>query len=345
MRQSEPPTLPVRVCVVTVSYRTLALVRESISALEGERNRALARGWDLHFYIVDNDSGDGEPLAAYVRQRGFEDWVTVLVSPTNGGFAYGNNFAIRQVYADGRSPEYFFFLNPDAAVLPGATQALVDFLDANPRAGTAGSSLEYADGTRFPYAFRFPNLVDEIVRPLPFGSKILARFLPRFQVAHVMGDGPASVDWFPGAAMMCRAQAIAELGGMDESYFLYFEETDFFLKLQRAGWGNWYVPQSRVVHHAGQSTGITGPEGQEKPKPPYWYASRRRFFQKNMGLPLAVAADCLSLLARGVGGAPKVLRGQSSAGIFADLARFYRGSSIPPANWRRAPTREFRPGS
>lgn len=67
-----------------------------------------------------------------------------------------------------------------------------------------------------------------------------------------------------------------------EEYFLYYEETDFCLQAKRAGWSCWRVPESRVMHMAGQSTGVTTP-GARKRLPQYWFESRRRYFIKNHG--------------------------------------------------------------
>jgi hypothetical protein len=78
---------------------------------------------------------------------------------------------------------------------------------------------------------------------------------------------------------------------MDEQYFLYFEETDFCLHARRAGWSCWYVPASRVMHIAGQSTGVTNRDGPPRRRPQYLFDSRRRYFVKNHGLGYAALAD------------------------------------------------------
>src|SRR4029453_12548636 len=84
---------------------------------------------------------------------------------------------------------------------------------------------------------------------------------------------------------------------MDEGYFLYFEEVDFCLRANRSGWPCWYVPQSRVMHIAGQRTGVSSRERKLRRMPAYWFASRSRYFVKNHGLVYARMAD----IAFGVG--------------------------------------------
>jgi hypothetical protein len=297
-------------------------------------------GIGVHCTVVDNDSGDAAVLEPYIAAQGWQDWVELVKSDRNGGFASGNNLAFERTYRAGRDPDYFFLLNPDSEVRPRAIVALVEFLEQHPSAATAGSSLESSDGVLWPVAFRFPNIVAEAVSPLAIA--LLDRLCEAYLGSRRMGDAATEVDWFPGAAMMCRASVIKELGGMDESYFLYFEETDFCLKLQRAGWSHWYVPESRVMHIAGQSTGVTGVANEDKPRPDYWYDSRRRYFQKNHGVAYAVCADVVALASWTVGGLQRMIRGKARRNLARDLRDFYRGSSLRSINRRLEPVVEFR---
>ena len=141
--------------------------------------------------------------------------------------------------------------------------------------------------------------------------------------------------------MMVRREVIDELGGMDEGYFLYYEETDFCLKVKRAGWSNWYVPSSRVVHLAGQSTGISNAKGHQR-LPKYWFESRRRYFTKNMGPGYAMAADVALVLAWSAGRIKLRLqrRDLGRPNFVADLVA---NSPLRSENRALAPTREFGP--
>jgi hypothetical protein len=93
--------------------------------------------------------------------------------------------------------------------------------------------------------------------------------------------------------MMVRRQVFVDVGLMDERYFLYFEEVDFCLQASRRGWPCWYVPQSRIMHIAGQSTGLTRRDQVPPRTPSYWFESRRHYFRKNYGWWGTVAADFL----------------------------------------------------
>src|SRR5262245_14579790 len=149
----------VKLSVVMVHYRTPALAIESIRSLAGEA--AAIPGTRLH--LVENASQDGseEALSAAIAREGWGSWVSLIPAGRNGGFASGNNVALRQILAEAERPEYVLLLNPDTVVREGALRELVAFMDAHPKAGIAGSRLEGADASAQRSAFRFPNLAAE----------------------------------------------------------------------------------------------------------------------------------------------------------------------------------------
>ena len=322
------------VLVITVSYKTAKLVENSLVALERERRGSPEV--DVRAFVVDNASGDGPALKQAIERHAWGDWVTFWESEHNGGFSYGNNLGFRHAFEQGPLPDYFLLLNPDAEVLPGAIAALVRFLEEHPDVGIAGSQLQYQDGTLWPYAFRFPSIWSEINQGLGLG--LVTRLLRNHVVARRMGDVPALVDWVPGAAMMVRRRVVEEAGGFDERYFLYFEELDFCLKASQAGWTTWYVPQSRVMHVAGQSTGVTARE-RKGPLPEYWFKSRSRFFAKNHGVPYAVATDIAALAAHGLGRLKR--RIQRRPNVPAFMTDLLRSSPVLQQNRNVEPTLEF----
>jgi N-acetylglucosaminyl-diphospho-decaprenol L-rhamnosyltransferase len=150
-------------------------------------------------------------------------------APKNGGFAYGNNLAIQRAYEVG-PPDYVYLLNPDTVLRKGAIGVLAHFLEAHPDVGIAGSSFENLDGTDWPIAFRFPSMLSEFEGGLQFG--LATWVLRRWVIAVQMSKVAQPIDWVPGASMMIRRAVIEAIGGLDENYFLYFEETDFCLRAE-----------------------------------------------------------------------------------------------------------------
>ena len=290
-------TSPLSVLVVIVNYRTPALVIECLRSLESE---VLGQP-GVSVAVVDNDSRDGSSdlIGAAIKSEDWSGWVNLLRSPVNGGFSYGNNFAIKAAMAAETSPDCYWLLNPDTVVLPGALSALTGFLRLSPEVGICGGGINEHDDKPWPFAFRFPSVMSELERGLSFGP--VSRLLSPWMVRRQMSDDPERVDWVCGASMMIRREVFNRIGLMDESYFLYFEETDFCLKAQRADFQCWYVPQSRVIHIAGQSTGVTAKTAVPRRLPGYWFDSRRRYFVKNHGRPYAVLADMVWMLAYTIG--------------------------------------------
>lgn len=233
-----------------------------------------------HAVVVDNDSGDGsfEVLSRAVEERGWSDLVEVVRSDRNGGFGYGNNFGIRLGLRQPAPPEYFYVLNSDAFPEPGSVKKLVDFLDANRTVGIAGSYIHGRDGMPHETAFRFPSFVSEFENPLGIGS--VSRVLKRWVVALPIPSRPQQVDWLAGASMMVRRCVLEQIGLFDETFFLYFEETDLCRRARLAGWPTYYVPESSVAHIGSASTGM---KDLKKRTPTYYFDSRSHYFRKNHG--------------------------------------------------------------
>jgi GT2 family glycosyltransferase len=325
------------VAVIIVTFRTAELTINALESLAGERNDPRIR---IRAVVVDNASGDARMLGDAIASRRWSSWVTLLVTPRNGGFAYGNNRGIEYAYGVG-APEYLYLLNPDAQVRPGAISALVRFLESRPDVGVAGSSFENLDGTDWPIAFRFPTVWSEIDAGLKFG--LVTRLLRRWVVAVPRDKIAQEVDWICGASMLIRPEVIAAIGGLDENYFLYFEETDFCHRAREAGYPTWYVPQSRVMHIAGQSTQVTDLTRGRRRLPSYWFESRRRYFATRFGLRYAMVTDLVALLAHSIGSVKRVAIGRSASAVPHYLEDLLRHSIIWPKNRNCPPVIAYRP--
>lgn len=90
---------------------------------------------------------------------------------------------------------------------------------------------------------------------------------------------------------MIRREVIEKVGLLDEDLYTYFDDVDYCLRARRAGWSTWYVPESRIVHLVGRTTGITDHSQRPKRRPEYWFWARRHYFLKNFGPLYAVLAD------------------------------------------------------
>jgi N-acetylglucosaminyl-diphospho-decaprenol L-rhamnosyltransferase len=304
----EVPLAPLEVAVVILTYKSAQLAINCLRSVAAERDTPQVH---IRVIVVDNASGDLPNVSAAVHENNWSSWVKLVDAPRNGGYAYGNNLGIQHACADG-APNYIYLLNPDTEVRSGAIGSLVHFLESHPEVAIAGSSFENPDGSVWPLAFRFPTLLSELMGGIQFGP--LTRRLRRWEVARFMGSTPERVDWICGASMLIRPAVLTAIGGLDENYFLYFEETDFCRRARGAGFSTWYVPASRVMHIMGQSTQVTDLRAGPKRLPAYWFESRRRYFAVSFGIPHAILIDIVALIAHSLGWVTRlVLRRQHTA--------------------------------
>lgn len=276
-----------QVLCVVLNYRTAEMTLEAVRAAR----RALEPVPTHRIDLVDNDSRDGseETLRAAVLREGWDD-VEVLQTGHNGGFGFGNNHSIRRALCSQDPPELVYILNSDAFPEPDAVAALLRFFEAHPEAGIAGSALTGTDGVPHISAFRFPTLASEVAGSFRLG--LVSRLLGGAEVPiRPRPDRTREVDWLAGASMMIRREVLEGVGLFDETFFLYFEETDLCRRARRAGWSTWYVVESRVAHQGHASTGL---KDRSRPMPRYWFDSRRYYFLKNHGRAYLWAANACS---------------------------------------------------
>jgi len=271
-----------KVHAVLLNWRTPAMTLDALEALvlslEG-----IGDSWAVT--LVDNDSQDGseQALREAVAERG-DDRITVVQSGHNGGFGAGNNVGLRRALKSDDAPEYLYILNSDAFPQERALRQLVDHLDANPSVGIVGSHIYGVDGEPHCTAFRFPSIQSELEGSLRLG--VVSRALGDFVVPMGIPDQTSEVDWLAGASMMFRRAVLDEIGLFDESFFLYFEETDLCHRAAEAGWKTVYVRESEVAHVGSASTGMK----RWDQVPDYWFDSRRHYFAKNHGRAYLAAA-------------------------------------------------------
>ncbi|WP_201156266.1 glycosyltransferase [Rhodobaculum claviforme] len=266
-----------KVAIVMVNDRTPGLVLDCLRSLADER----AAGLDLMVRIGDAESGDGsvEAISRFIDAQGY-DWARCVAIGRNGGFAYGNNFVLKHHVLVDPGVTHVHFLNPDTYVHPGAVRELARFLAAHPDAGAAGSRLENPDGSRRSCAFRFPAPWREFFRGASFS--LLDRLVPASRAVITPGTRQERVDWVSGASFMMPRAVLEQVGPMDDGFFLYFEETDLMARIRDAGYEVWHVPQSRVVHLAGQATGYRA-GGRPSRLSAHWLRSRARYLKRRHG--------------------------------------------------------------
>jgi len=279
--------------VVIVNYRTTQLVQECVRSLWRLRPASI----DLEVTIVDNFSADGsvERLRGFLRRECGPWRVHVVAYVRNGGFAAGNNVALAALLDAGTrkpDPAFVWLLNPDTVVQGDDIESIMELFARQPRAGIVGNRIRGEDGCVQRSAFRRHTWQSEIESALCM--RPVTSLLARYVVAPAPPRDPVKVDWVSGASMFIRFDTLRRVGLLDEGYFLYFEETDYCLAVSGAGYEVWYAPAFDVEHLEGASSGIRA--GAAKRRPPYWFASRARFFRKNYSAAYLHAANFAWLL-------------------------------------------------
>lgn len=266
-----PPDL----AIILVSWNTRELLLACIKALPAALGTLRAEIW-----VVDNGSHDGSVAAVRARFP----TVQVIANQGNLGFAGANNQAMRA--STGR---YALLLNSDTIARPGSIERLVRLADSRPRAGLVGGMLLNPDGS-FQYSFAdFPSLTSELLSASGLGKRLIFCGFPSYSPRRSQISRRVAV--IPGACMLARRDAFAQVGLMDAGYFMYSEEPDWCLRMHRAGWEIWYLPEARILHYGGQSTRQVKVAMVEA-----LYRSKVRFFRKHYSRAYA-ASFCVALWA------------------------------------------------
>lgn len=234
--------------VTTVLYNSEASLPRYAKALapsvETERVRAIA---------VDNASPDGSAAAIERLLPGVE----LIASGDNLGFAAGCNRAWPLVES-----RYWLLLNPDVEADAAGIERLVEWMDRHPRVGLASPCLRAVDGGEEPVAR--PH--DSLWRP-PLEALRLHKLLPERLREKWLLSGRRSTPevirgWVPGAALIARSEAVAEVGPLDESLFMYGEDREWCWRMARAGWQIGFCAEVEFAHgHGSSATTTWGEEG------------------------------------------------------------------------------------
>jgi N-acetylglucosaminyl-diphospho-decaprenol L-rhamnosyltransferase len=211
-----------------------------------------ARGWaEVEWLVVDAGSSDGTPDAIAAR---FPE--VRVIRRGNRGFAASNNVALGE--ARGR---YVLLMNPDVEVGRGSLAELVAAMDARPEVGLASVLQTDAEGRTLPSIRRFPSPSRSLGEALFSSHWPLGRGLQEPVLAPAAYKHAGAADWLVGAFLVARREAIADVGPLDERFFLYSEEIDWCLRFWQHGWRVEHLPNLAVIHHCG-----SGSDGALKPQ-------------------------------------------------------------------------------
>jgi GT2 family glycosyltransferase len=226
--------------IVIVNFNSYDLTLDCLNSLS-------KLSYPRHFIIIiDNNSPDG---SGYRLKEGFEQGnVTVILNPENKGFAAANNIAMRHAQVYGA--DYIWLLNADTIVHPESLYALVQQAEKNPNVGAVGSKVLYA---KPPPALSNSRNGEDVDIVWSAGARI------DFKNQRVSMNGwhdadtgqfdeTFECDYIPGCSLLVKSSVLDDIGFMPEEYFMYYEETEWCVRMGRAGYKLYCEPRSVVWH-------------------------------------------------------------------------------------------------
>lgn len=276
------------VSIIIVNWNGKDLLRKCLEHVE-----ATVRQVSYEVIVVDNASDDGSQDMA---KQDFPE-VALIENSENVGFARANNQGI--AISQGR---YVLLLNSDAFVLEHTIDQMVAFMDSHPEAGMSACKLLYEDGRLQPSCYTFPSLKTELYTAFQLDKLFpRSREFGKYLMTWWDFTDVRDVDAVMGAFMLVRREAIDQVGGMDERYFMYSEEMDWCYRIKQRGWRILYNPSLQTVH-------LWGGSSKNAPVEMFLqlYRSKVTFFRKNYGrlsaslLKLIIGTGCLLRIGPGL---------------------------------------------
>lgn len=224
--------------IIIVTHNSLRYLDDCLHSIASSHQKV-----SYEIVVVDNNSTD---RTIELVERNYPA-ARLIQNKTNPGFAAANNKGIRSLES-----RYVMLLNPDTIVNNGVFDALVGVMDSHTTALAVGPAIMNGNGTPQRTGVRFPSnwsiLVETFFLDRLFpNSKLFGRHKELYEDLH----RERSVDYLQGACLLVRSDVVKTIGGLDEAFFMYFEETDWCFRMKKAGGEVVYAPVANVVHFGG----------------------------------------------------------------------------------------------
>lgn len=231
-----------KLSIVIVNYNVKYFLEQCLRSVD-----IALKGIDGEVFMVDNASSD---QSVEMVQEKFPH-VKVIANKDNVGFSVANNQAM--CISKG---EYILLLNPDTVVEENTFRESIKFMDEHPDAGALGVKMIDGKG----------NFLPESKRGLPtpwvsfykiFGLSSLFPKSPkyaRYHMGHLDKDENHEIEILAGAYMFMRKEALDKCGLLDEDFFMYGEDIDLSYRILKAGYKNYYLADTSIIHYKGEST-------------------------------------------------------------------------------------------
>ncbi|WP_284462331.1 glycosyltransferase family 2 protein [Chryseobacterium sp.] len=230
--------MSMKLSIIIVNYNVTQLLRNCLLSIQKYIEKA-----EYEVIVIDNASTDSS-WGDLIPE--FPD-VQFISSKNNGGFSKANNQAIQEAKG-----EYLLLLNPDTELEGFYMKELLDFADAKPEFGCLGVRMHDAEGDFLPESKRsVPDMFNSFEKLFTNLKKNNSKSYYRNDIGE---EEIAEVDVITGAFLLIKKEVYKNIGGLDESYFMYGEDIDLCYTLLRKGYKNYYYGKVSILHHKGEST-------------------------------------------------------------------------------------------
>jgi len=231
-----------RLTVVIVNYNVRYFLEQCLIS-----TKAALQGIESEIFVVDNNSVDDS--LEMLRDKFPE--VQLIANKENVGFSVANNQAIKKAKG-----EYILLLNPDTVVQEDTFSVCLSFMDRHPNAGGAGVMMIDGSGNFLPESKRgFPSPRVAFYKAFGF-SKLFSKskIFNWYHLGHLDKNENHKIDVIAGAFMLMRKSVLDKVGLLDEAFFMYGEDIDLSYRISQAGYDNYYISDTKIIHYKGEST-------------------------------------------------------------------------------------------
>lgn len=258
LRKNKAETNKIKLTTIILNYNSGRYLKDCLislnkSVLKNSLSSRTEQKFKIKHQIIVVDNASTDNSIKLAKKSGIQ--VKYILNKENSGFSAGNNLGIKKA---GKN-DFIFFLNPDTLVFPKTLITLVEFLINNPKVGMANCREELPDGSisdachrGFPTPWRAFCHFSGLEKIFP-----TSKLFSGYTIGYKLNDkNPHEIDSGSGSCMMVRSRAGEQIGWWDEDYFFYGEDLDFCYRLKQKGWLVYYLPNTKIIHFRGISSGI-----------------------------------------------------------------------------------------
>ncbi|MEM4260465.1 MAG: glycosyltransferase family 2 protein [Candidatus Woesearchaeota archaeon] len=276
-----------KLSIIIVNYNTTWHLVNCLESIVKFINRN-----DFEIIVVDNNSTELLPDDLETRFNALK----IIRIDKNLGFGSANNIGIKQAQGD-----YVLFINPDVSITDGSVKILIDYMEVNNDTAVVAPVLYKPNGELDYYYTFLPSFYSVLMIQISRynDAKLMKQRMFRYLDYKVSMNKPFNVQQVMGACMLTRKSVLDSVGGFDEAFFLYQEETDWQLRVSKKGWKIMMIPQAKVIHYHHASTEKIGKNFISF----HWFRSLILYYVKNFNFlsrTILRITMMFALIARGI---------------------------------------------